>query len=121
MIARPEDLHSIHSACRACLLLTDFERAIAFADAALALAPDNELALAFKSLAYSMDKNLEQALLYARRLEASDSRHPVALEARLLTLLMQAAKLGGVSDTTGLLKDCRRTVPRSSNTTERRN
>ena len=102
---RPADLHSMHGACRACLLLTDFERAIAFADAALALAPDNELALAFKSLAYSMDKNLEQALLYARRLETSDSHHPVALEARLLTLLMQAAKLGGVSDTTGLLKD----------------
>jgi tetratricopeptide (TPR) repeat protein len=102
---RPGDLRSIHGACRACLLLTDFEQAIAFADAALALAPDNELALAFKCLAYSMDKNLEQALLYASQLEASDSRHPVALEARLLTKLMQAAKLGGVSDTTGLLKD----------------
>ncbi len=101
---RPNDLYSRHSACRACLLLTDFERAIAFADAALALAPENELALAFKSLAYSMDNKLEQALPYVRRLEASDSRHTVALEARLLTLLMQAAKLGGVSDTTGLLK-----------------
>lgn len=102
---RPADLQSIHSACRACLLLADFERAVAFADAALARAPDNELALAFKTLAYSMDKNLEQALIYARRLETSDCRHPIALEARLLTLLMQAAKLGGVSDTTGLLKD----------------
>jgi tetratricopeptide (TPR) repeat protein len=102
---RPAGLQSIHSACRACLLLADFERAIAFADAALARAPDNELALAFKTLAYSMDKNLEQALIYARRLETADCRHPIALEARLLTLLMQAAKLGGVSDTTGLLKD----------------
>ncbi len=111
----------MHGACRACLLLTDFERAIAFADAALALAPDNELALAFKSLAYSMDKNLEQALLYARRLEASDSRHPVALEARLLTLLMQAAKLGGVSDTTGLLKDAAELFRDPVNTTETRN
>jgi len=103
--ARPRDLQLIHSACRACLLLTDFARAITFADAALALAPDNELALAFKSLAYGMDNNLEQALLYAKRLEASDSRHTFALEARLLALLMQAAKLGGVSDTSGLLKD----------------
>jgi DNA-binding transcriptional MerR regulator len=102
--AHPRDLQLIHSACRACLLLTDFERAIAFADAALALAPDDELALAFKSLAYSTNNNLEQALLYAKRLEASDSRQTIALEARLLTLLMQAAKLGGVSDTTDLLK-----------------
>jgi tetratricopeptide (TPR) repeat protein len=52
-----------------------------------------------------MENNLEQALLYAKRLEASKSRHTIALEARLLTLLMQAAKLGGVSDTTSLLKD----------------
>jgi len=102
--AHPRDLQLIHSACRACLLLTDFERANACADAALALAPDDELALAFKSLSYSMDNKLEQALLYAKRLEASDCRQTIALEARLLTLLMQAAKLGGVSDTTGLLK-----------------
>ncbi len=102
--AHPNDLHIMHSACRACLLLTDFERAIGFANVALAIAPDNELTLAFKSLAYSMDNKLEQALVYAKRLEASDSRHPIALEARLLTLLMQAAKLGGVSDTTELLK-----------------
>ena len=102
--AHPRDLQLIHSVCRACLLLTDFERAIAGADAALALAPDNELALAFKSLAYGMNNNLEQALLYAKRLEASDCRHTIALEARLLTLLMQAAKLGGVSDTSSLLK-----------------
>jgi DNA-binding transcriptional MerR regulator/tetratricopeptide (TPR) repeat protein len=104
LAAQPRNLQLIHSACRACLLLTDFARALDFADAALALAPDNELALAFKSLAYGMDKNLEQALLYAKRLEAADCRHTFALEARLLALLMQAAKLGGVSDTTGLLK-----------------
>lgn len=102
--ARPGDLHLIYSACRACLLLADFQRAIAFADAALALAPDDDLALACKCLAYGMDRNLEQALLYARRLEATDSRHTIALEARLLTLLMQAARLGGMSDTTDMLK-----------------
>ncbi len=103
LAARPRDLHLIHNACRTYLLLTDFERTITCADAALALAPANDLAVAFKCLAYGMDNNLEQAVLYARRLEASDSRHTIALEARLLTLLMQAAKLGGVSDTSSLL------------------
>ena len=53
-----------------------------------------------------MDNRLDEALLYAksgsRRLT---SRHTIAMEARLLTLLMQAAKLGGMSDTTELLKD----------------
>lgn len=103
--ARPADSRLIYSACRACLLLADFQRAIEFADAALAIAPDDDLALACKCLAFGMDGNLEQALPYARRLDAADNRHTIALEARLLTLLMQAAKLGGVSDTTDMLKD----------------
>jgi DNA-binding transcriptional MerR regulator len=105
LATRPRNLQLVHNACRACLLLTEFERAQALADTALALAPRDELALAFKSLAYGMSNNLEQALIYAKRLEASDNRHTIALEARLLTLLMQAAKLGGVSDTSGLLKE----------------
>jgi DNA-binding transcriptional MerR regulator len=103
--ARPSDSRLMYSACRACLLLADFQRAIAFADAALAISPDNSFALACKCLAFGMDANLEQALPYARRLEAADCRHTIALEARLLTLLMQAAKLGGVTDTTDMLKD----------------
>ncbi|MCB1687176.1 MAG: hypothetical protein KDI33_01745, partial [Halioglobus sp.] len=75
-----------------------------FADAALALKRDDDLAIACKCLTYAMDKNLEQALLYAGSVEATGSRHTIAIEARLLTLLMQAAKLGGVSDTTELMK-----------------
>lgn len=101
----PGDLDVLHSASRACLLLADFAGALDFADAALALQPDDDLAIACKGLAYAMDKQLEQALPYASRLEATDARHALALEARLLTLLMQAAKLGGVSDTTDLLKN----------------
>ncbi len=101
---RPRDREALHNACRTCLLLADFEGAQGFADAALALEPDDDLAIACKCLAYAMDKNLEQALLYAGQVEAADNRHTIAMEARLLTLLMQAAKLGGVSDTTELMK-----------------
>ncbi|MEZ5502907.1 MAG: MerR family transcriptional regulator [Halioglobus sp.] len=103
--AHPRDLQTLLGASRTCLLLADFQRAIAFADAALQVAGDDELAIALKCLAFGMDNDLERALPYARRLESSDSHHTLALEARLLTLLMQAAKLGGVSDTTELLKD----------------
>jgi DNA-binding transcriptional MerR regulator len=102
--AQPKHSDVLHSACRACLLLADFTGALTFADASLALLPDDDLAIACKGLAYAMDKQLDQALPYARRLEAADCRHTLALEARLLSLLMQAAKLGGVSDTTDLLK-----------------
>jgi len=102
--AHPRDPAVLHSACRGCLLLADFPAALTFADAALALRRDDDIAIACKGLAYAMDKQLDQALPYARLLEAADSRHTLALEARLLTLLMQAAKLGGVSDTTDLLK-----------------
>lgn len=100
----PGDRKALHNACRACLLLADFEGAQSFADAALLLERDDDLATACKCLAYAMDNNLEQALLYANRVEATQSRHTIAMEARLLTLLMQAAKLGGVSDTTDLMK-----------------
>jgi DNA-binding transcriptional MerR regulator len=100
----PRDLKALHNACRACLLLADFEGAQGFADTALALKSDDDLAIACKCLAYAMDNNLEQALLHAKNVEATNSRHTIALEARLLTLLMQAAKLGGVSDTTELMK-----------------
>ena len=100
----PGDCRALHNACRASLLLADFEGAQSFADATLALKGDDALALACKCLAYAMDKNLEQALLYVKRLETMKNRHTLAIEARLLTLLMQAAKLGGVSDTTELMK-----------------
>jgi DNA-binding transcriptional MerR regulator len=102
--SRPGDADALYSACRACLMLADFDRALAFADAALAIDSNDELAIACKCLAYAMNKNLDQAQQYARKLEAADSRHTTAMEARLLTLLMQAAKLGGVTDTTELLK-----------------
>lgn len=102
--SKPRDLDALYSACRACLLLADFDGARGFADAALAIDEDDEFAIACKCLAYAMDKNLDQAQLYATKLEAADSRHATVMEARLLTLLMQAAKLGGVTDTTELLK-----------------
>lgn len=100
----PRNRQALHDACRASLLLADFEGAQSFADAALALNSDDALAIACKCLAYAMDKNLEQALLYVKSLETTKNRHTLAIEARLLTLLMQAAKLGGVSDTTELMK-----------------
>ncbi len=100
----PGDNKALISACRTCLLLADFDSAQDFANAALALDPDNDLAIACKCLAYAMDNNLDEALLHTRVLEAADCRHTIAMEARLLTLLMRAAKLGGVSDTTELLK-----------------
>ena len=103
--ADPRDLERIHCASRACLLLTEFERVIGFADAALAIRPNDDLAIACKCLAFAMANKLEEAQIYATQLEASDSRHPMALEGRLLTLLMRAAKLGGMSDTTELLKE----------------
>jgi tetratricopeptide (TPR) repeat protein len=95
---------ALHDACRTCLLLADYEGAQRFADAALALKRDDDLAIACKCLAYAMNNDLDQALLYTKILEDTGSRHTFAIEARLLTLLMQAAKLGGVSDTTELMK-----------------
>lgn len=101
----PQDLDQLHRACRAAVLFAEFEIAISLADSGLVLAPQDDLCIAFKCLAYGMDLKLDEARVCAQRLEASDCHHPIAMEARLLTLLMQAAKLSGVSDTSELLKD----------------
>ncbi|MCB1703774.1 MAG: MerR family transcriptional regulator [Halioglobus sp.] len=100
----PRNRKALHNACRTCLLLADYEGAQGFADAALALKRNDDFAIACKCLAYAMDKDLEQAQRYADMLATAQSTHTIAMEARLLTLLMQAAKLGGVSDTTELMK-----------------
>lgn len=95
----------LHDAARVALLLTEFERAVAYADALLAANPNDSLGLACKCLGMGMQADLDGALEFFGPLTATDSRLPMAMEARLLTLLMQAARLGGMSDASELLKD----------------
>lgn len=104
LAAAPPELTEIHSACHACLLLTEYERVLAFADIGLDIAPGNAHSLAYKCHSYAMDNQLEKAQHYARQLELAQASHPLAKEARILTLLMQAGSLGGVSDTSEILK-----------------
>lgn len=99
------DIGELRRACRAALLFAEFDLAIELANAALSINPHDDLTVALKCLAYGMDFKLDEALQCARQLETSDCHHPLAMEARLLTLLMQAAKLSGVSDTSDMLKD----------------
>ncbi|MDX1735957.1 MAG: hypothetical protein R3228_16395, partial [Halioglobus sp.] len=102
---RAGDREALLAAARACLLLTEFRRCDAYADAALALDEEDALAIACKGLASGMRGDLDRALEHAATLERLDSRHPMAMEARLLALLMQAAKVGGMSDVSELLRD----------------
>ena len=96
---------ALHDAARVALLLTEFEHAMRYADALLAKDPDDPLGLACKCLGKGMQADLDGALEFFEPLTATGSRLPMAMEARLLTLLMQGARLGGMSDASELLKD----------------
>jgi DNA-binding transcriptional MerR regulator len=99
----PDDVEILRTVSRTCLLLADFDRAMGYADALLARSPNNETAIACKALASCMTQQLDYAQDFIQKLEKADTRLPMAMEARLLSLLMQAAKLGGMSDTSELL------------------
>ena len=99
------DSASFDAACRSAVLLADFERAVRIADRAIRCHPKDPLFTGFKCLALCMDKRLDDAMDCTALLADSDSRHPVILEARLLTMLMHAARLSGLSDSSQLLKE----------------
>ncbi len=100
-----EELQEVLSLGRTSLLLHEFDRALQLADMALQIDAKNSIALAIKCLCYGMNKQHEKAVPFALQLEGIDSNFALVSEARILTLLMQAAKLGGVADTTELLKE----------------
>ncbi|MCB1845214.1 MAG: hypothetical protein KDI09_19765, partial [Halioglobus sp.] len=103
--ARPGDADTLRNSAFSCLLLGDLTRTQAYAEALLACSPGDAVAIGCQCLAAGMQGDLERAREYACQLETQDSRHPLAMEARLLTLLMSAAKLGGMSDASELLMD----------------
>lgn len=96
---------TLRDAARVALLLTEFERAMGYADALLSADARSGTGLACKCLGMGMQADLDGALEYFGPLTETDARQPMAMEARLLTLLMQAARLGGMSDASELLKD----------------
>lgn len=96
---------ALRDAARVALLLTEFDRAMGYADALLERDAADPLGLACKCLGMGMQADLDGALEYFGPLSETGSRLPMAMEARLLTVLMQAARLGGMSDASELLKD----------------
>lgn len=95
----------IELACRTAVLLAQFDTAVELADHALMRHGNAVIFTALKCLALGMNRQLDEALVCAQQLAASGSEHPLVLEARLLTMLMQAARLSGVSDASQILKE----------------
>lgn len=97
----PEHAHAL---CFACLLLGQYEKSVAIGEAALAFAPDKPMGTAVVALAYGLQNNVDRAFEYASQLEDCQDRHPVILQARILSSLLKASKLSGVADTAELMK-----------------
>lgn len=101
----PQDIELHLKACQASLLLAQFDLTLEAAAHIAQLSPEHPLALAYTCLAFGMNSDLDSALAVVLRLEQCNSHHPVAIQARLFTRLLQAARLSGVSDTSQMLKD----------------
>jgi DNA-binding transcriptional MerR regulator len=97
----PEQAHAL---CFACLLLGEYEKAIAIGQTALAAAPDEPIATAVLALANGLLNNVDLAFEHGSQLENSQNKHPVILQARMLSSLLKASKLSGVTDTAQLMK-----------------
>lgn len=93
-----------HALCFACLLLGEHEETIALAQRALAVAPEEPIATAFLALAHGLQNNIDLAFEYGSQLEECHDKHPVILQARMLSSLLKASKLSGVADTAELMK-----------------
>lgn len=97
-------LQHAHELCLGCLYLNELARTINIAAAILAIHPHDSIAIACISLAHGIQNNADAAFDYGSSLAESDATHPVILEARILALLLKAGKLGGVADTTELMR-----------------
>lgn len=96
----PADLEQTHILCFACMLLGDYERAITVAQPL----PEEPIITALTALAHGLQNNVDLAFEYGSQLEDCQDKHPVILQARMLSLLLKASKQGGVADTTELMK-----------------
>lgn len=97
-------LQQSHDLCIACLLLAAYGRAIDIAKATLAAVPGDDISNAVIALAYCMQNSVDRACEYGAQLEHAEASHPVILQARMLVLLQQSAQLGGIADTSELMK-----------------
>ncbi|MDZ7784731.1 MAG: MerR family transcriptional regulator [Halioglobus sp.] len=102
--ANPGAPRKAHDLCLATLLLAEHSQTIATAEEALATDPHDSVSIAFISLAHGLQNNADEAFRYSCHLQEDTTQHPVALQARLLSLLLRAVKLGGVTDTSEMMK-----------------
>jgi tetratricopeptide (TPR) repeat protein len=100
----PAELEHTHVLCFACMLLGDYERAINIAQTPLTVSPKEPITTALIALAHGLQNNVDLAFEHGSQLDNCQDKHPVILQARMLSLLLKASKLGGVADTTELMK-----------------
>lgn len=98
----PEHAYAL---CFAGLLLGEYEHTITVGQTALALAPGEPIAIAVLALAHGLQNDVDLAFEYGSQLEDCDNKHPVILQARMLSSLLKASKLSGVTDTAELMRN----------------
>jgi DNA-binding transcriptional MerR regulator len=88
----------------ACMLLGKYEQTINISEATLVATPKEPLATALIATAHGLLNNVDLAFEYGSQLDTCRNRHPVILQARMLSSLLKASKLSGVADAADLMK-----------------
>ncbi|MGB1140730.1 MAG: MerR family transcriptional regulator [Halioglobus sp.] len=82
-----------------------YEETIELACAATDAGTDKDLATAILALSHCILGDIETAYQFACQLEECPDNHPIILQARITSMLMNTSRFGGVADTNIMLKN----------------
>lgn len=100
----PATFDDTYALCTSCLVLGEYQHAIRCAKVAQAKASTREIATACLALAHGLQGDDETAFEFGIQLADSALQHAVVIQARILALLLKAARLRGVADISELMK-----------------
>ncbi|MEM9254753.1 MAG: MerR family transcriptional regulator [Pseudomonadota bacterium] len=91
--------------CFAAFLVGYYDLGLRVAKHLLTVLPDDEYTTACLALVHGVQGNVDEAFRCGSRLDGSSDKRAVILQARILGMLLKAAKLGGLADTRELMKN----------------
>ena len=92
------DVEQLASISASCIFLADYDSAHALAKRGLELKPKDPKLLAIRCFAFCLEQKLGEAEKYYQKLNEKNDKSIWAIEAKILFLLLEASRMGGISD-----------------------
>ncbi len=92
------DYEQLASISASCVFLADYDSAHAFVTRGLELKPKDSKLLAIRCFTFSLEQKLGEAERCYQLLSKQDDKSIWAIEAKILFLLLEASRMGGISD-----------------------